>query len=447
MGKKPDAIQLSDHFSYKRLLSFTLSPIIMMVFTSIYGVVDGLFISNVVGKTSFAAINLVMPFVMLTGGMGFMVGTGGTALVAKKFGEGQPDTARRYFTMMVVFDVLLGLAVTAVGIAVMRPVALFFKATEEMLPDCVTYGRLMVAFTPAFMLQTLFHSFCVTAERPKLGLIATIAAGLTNMALDALFVAVFKWGVSGAAFATGFSECVGAAIPLIYFLKKGRSQLWFVKTKLEWKAILQACWNGASELLSNISSSIVGIAYNWQLIRLAGENGVAAYGVLMYVNFIFIAIFIGYSVGSAPIVGFHFGAQNRGELSSILRKSAVILGAAGVAMTAIAELTAPLLARVFVGYDEQLCEMTVNAFHIFSFSFLLAGFNIFISGFFTALNNGAVSAAISFLRTLVFQLLMIVLLPLALGLDGCWLAVIAAELLAFLTGCVFLALNRKKYGY
>ena len=318
-------IQLSDHFTYKRLLRFTLSPIIMMVFTSIYGVVDGLFVSNFVGKTPFAAINLIMPFVMLTGGIGFMVGTGGTALVSKNLGEGENELARKHFTMMVMFDVLLGLVITAIGIAVMKPVAVFFKATPEMMDDCVTYGRIMVAFTPAFMLQTLFHNFCVAAEKPNLGLAATVAAGLTNMALDALFIAVFKWGVTGAALATGIAEAVGAAIPFIYFTKRGRTQLWFVRTWIRWKVILKACANGASELLSSISSSIVGMAYNWQLMRFAGEDGVAAYGVLMYVNFIFIAMFIGYSVGSAPIVGFHYGAQNRAELRNMLKKSTVIL--------------------------------------------------------------------------------------------------------------------------
>ncbi|MBR6006283.1 MAG: polysaccharide biosynthesis C-terminal domain-containing protein, partial [Clostridia bacterium] len=384
---------------------------------------------------------------MLTGGIGFMVGTGGTALVSKNLGEGENELARKHFTMMVMFDVLLGLVITAIGIAVMKPVAVFFKATPEMMDDCVTYGRIMVAFTPAFMLQTLFHSFCVAAEKPNLGLAATVAAGLTNMALDALFIAVFKWGVTGAALATGIAEAVGAAIPFIYFTKRGRTQLWFVRTWIRWKVILKACANGASELLSSISSSIVGMAYNWQLMRFAGEDGVAAYGVLMYVNFIFIAMFIGYSVGSAPIVGFHYGAQNRAELRNMLKKSTVILLSAGVLMTALAEILAPMLAGIFVGNDEGLLAMTVNAFRIFSFSFLFAGLNIFISSFFTALNNGAVSAAVSFLRTLVFQLATVFLIPLVFGLRGIWIAIVASELLAFAVGLIFLFAKRKKYGY
>lgn len=440
-------IQLSDHFTYKRLLRFTLSPIVMMVFTSIYGVIDGLFVSNFVGKTPFAAINLIMPFVMLISGMGFMVGTGGTALVSKKLGEGEGDTARRYFTMMVIFDLLLGIAVTIVGIAIMRPIAVFFKATPEMMDDCVTYGRVVTAFTPAFMLQTLFHSFCVTAERPKLGLIATVAAGLTNIALDALFVGLFRWGVVGAAVATGMSQLVGALIPLIYFIKKGRSQLWFVKTGLEAKPIIKACTNGSSEFLSNVSNSVAGMAYNWQLIRHAGEDGVAAYGVLMYVCFIFIAIFVGYTVGSAPIIGFHYGADNRSELHNMLKKSCVVLLFGGVVMCLLAELLSPTLAKIFVGYDDKLCAMTVRGFRFVSISFLVTGFNIFVSGFFTALNNGRISAAVSFLRTLVYQLLAVTLLPMLLGVDGIWLAQTAAEGMAFLTGVLFLAANRKRYGY
>ncbi len=442
-----DSIKLSDHFTYKRLLRFTLSPIVMMVFTSIYGVVDGLFVSNFIGKTPFAAINLVMPFVMLTGGIGFMVGTGGTALVSKNLGEGENELARKHFTMMVLFDLLLGAVITVVGVAVMRPVAILFKATPEMMDDCVTYGRIMIAFTPSFMLQTLFHSFCIAAEKPNLGLVATVAAGLTNMALDALFIAVFKWGVVGAAVATGLAQCVGAAIPLVYFMKKGRTQLWFVRTWIKWKVIFKACANGASELLSSISSSIVGMAYNWQLMRFAGENGVAAYGVLMYVNFIFIAMFIGYSVGSAPIIGFNYGAKNRAELKNMLKKSTVILLSAGIVMTVLAELLSPVLAGIFVSYDKALYDMTVGAFRIFSFSFLIAGMNIFISSFFTALNNGAVSAAVSFLRTLVFQLGTVFLIPLIFGLDGIWIAIVAAEVLALAVGFAFLAAKRKKYGY
>ena len=445
MSKQP--IRLSDHFSYAKLLRFTLPSICMMVFTSIYGVVDGLFVSNFAGKTPFAAINLVMPFIMILGGMGFMIGTGGTALVSKLLGEGKKDEAHSTFSMMVLFTLLLGLVLSAVGFLTMRPVSYFLGATDAMIDDCVLYGRIVTGFTFAFMLQNVFQSFFIAAEKPRLGLIVTVAAGVTNMALDALFIAVFDWGVAGAAIATGLSQCVGGVLPLIYFLRPNDSLLRMRPTALRLRPILQACGNGSSELMSNISSSLVGMLYNFQLMRLIGEDGVSAYGVLMYVQFIFVAIFIGYSIGSAPVVSFHFGAQNHGELKSLLRKSVLLMSSGGVLLTVAARLLAAPLARLFVGYDAVLFDLTVHAFRLFSWSFLLAGFNIFASGFFTALNNGAVSAAISFLRTLVFQTASVLILPLLLGVDGIWWAITVAEIFAFLISLLFLFLKRNKYHY
>ena len=445
MSKQP--IRLSDHFSYAKLLRFTLPSICMMVFTSIYGVVDGLFVSNFAGKTPFAAINLVMPFIMILGGMGFMIGTGGTALVSKLLGEGKKDEAHSTFSMMVLFTLLLGLVLSAVGFLTMRPVSYFLGATDAMIDDCVLYGRIVTGFTFAFMLQNVFQSFFIAAEKPRLGLIVTVAAGVTNMALDALFIAVFDWGVAGAAIATGLSQCVGGVLPLIYFLRPNDSILCMRPTALRLRPILQACGNGSSELMSNISSSLVGMLYNFQLMRLIGEDGVSAYGVLMYVQFIFVAIFIGYSIGSAPVVSFHFGAQNHGELKSLLRKSVLLMSSGGVLLTVAARLLAALLAHLFVGYDVVLFGLTTHAFRLFSWSFLLAGFNIFTSGFFTALNNGAISAAISFLRTLVFQTASVLILPLLLGVDGIWWAITVAEIFAFLISLLFLFLKRNKYHY
>ena len=445
MSKQP--IRLSDHFSYAKLLRFTLPSICMMVFTSIYGVVDGLFVSNFAGKTPFAAINLVMPFIMILGGMGFMIGTGGTALVSKLLGEGKKDEAHSTFSMMVLFTLLLGLVLSAVGFLTMRPVSYFLGATDAMIDDCVLYGRIVTGFTFAFMLQNVFQSFFIAAEKPRLGLIVTVAAGVTNMVLDALFIAVFDWGVAGAAIATGLSQCVGGVLPLIYFLRPNDSLLRMRPTALRLRPILQACGNGSSELMSNISSSLVGMLYNFQLMRLIGEDGVSAYGVLMYVQFIFVAIFIGYSIGSAPVVSFHFGAQNHGELKSLLRKSALLMSSGGVLLTVAARLLAALLAHLFVGYDAVLFDLTTHAFRLFSWSFLLAGFNIFTSGFFTALNNGAISAAISFLRTLVFQTASVLILPLLLGVDGIWWAITVAEIFAFLISLLFLFLKRNKYHY
>ncbi|MGI5948607.1 MAG: MATE family efflux transporter [Lachnospiraceae bacterium] len=440
-------IQLSEHFTYKKLFRFCVPSIVMMVFTSIYGVVDGLFVSNFVGKTSFAAINLVMPFIMVLGGIGFMIGTGGSALVAKTLGEGKKEQAHRYFTMMIYLTLILGVLSSVVGIAFIRPIAVFLGATEEMLQECVIYTRSVLFFNTAFMLQNVFQSFLITAEKPKLGLAATVAAGITNMALDALFIAGFHWGVAGAAIATGISQCVGGILPLIYFLRPNSSLLRLKKTRMEAGPLIKACVNGSSELMTNISSSIVSMLYNFQLIRFAGENGVAAYGVLMYVQFVFIAIFIGYAIGTAPIIGYHYGAGNHSELKSMLKKSLLIMGIIGVVMMLLAQTLAGPLARIFVGYDAELFELTKHAFKIFSFAFVLSGINIFVSSFFTALNNGGVSAAVSFLRTLVFQLLSVLLLPVVLGIDGIWLAITVAEICAFVISLIFLFAKKKTYHY
>ncbi len=440
-------IQLSDHFTYKKLLRFVLPSIVMMVFTSVYGVVDGLFVSNYVGKTALAAINLIMPFMMIFGGIGFMVGTGGSALVAKTLGEKKPEAANRYFTMMVLVILIAGTILPAMGIMVMRPIALWLGADTAMLEDCVIYGRITLGFSVSFMLQNAFQAFLITAEKPKLGLATTVAAGITNMVLDALFIAFFRWGVAGAAIATGLSQCVGGIIPLFYFLRPNTSLLRLQKTKLEAQPILKACANGASEMVSNVTSSVIGMLYNFQLLKYAGENGVASYSVLMYVQFIFVAVFIGYSIGCAPVTGYHYGAGNRPELKNLLQKSSLLMGGSGLGMTAAALLLASPLSRIFVGYDGELLEMTTRAFRISSLAFLVMGFNIFVSSFFTALNNGAVSAAISLLRTFLFKLSAVLILPLLLDLDGIWWADVAAEACAFAISVAFLAARRKKYGY
>lgn len=440
-------IKLSDHFTYSKLLRFVFPSIIMMVFTSIYGVVDGLFVSNFAGKTAFASINLVMPFVMILGGIGFMIGTGGTALVSKVLGEGKKEKANKIFTMMIIFTLLLGTLLSVIGVTSMPWVAKFLGATEEMMADCVIYGRIVTGFTVTFMLQNVFQSFLIAAEKPKLGLLATVLAGIANMALDAIFIIVFKWGVAGAAIATGLSQCVGGIFPLIYFSRKNSSLLRLTKTKLEIKPILNACGNGSSELMSNISSSVVSMIYNFQLMKYVGEDGVSAYGVLMYVQFIFVAIYIGYAIGCAPITGYHFGARNHNELKNMLRKSSFLSAVSGVVLTILAIALSSPLAKLFVGYDKELYELTRHAFRLFAYSFLLAGFNIFTSSFFTALNNGAVSAAISFMRTLIFQTSSVLILPIFLGVDGIWWAITVAEFFAFILSLIFLFAKRKKYNY
>lgn len=446
MSKK-HPIQLSDHFTYARLFRFVLPSIVMMVFTSIYGVVDGLFVSNFAGKTAFASINLIMPFLIILGAMGFMLGTGGTALVSRVLGEGDKERANKYFSMITLFGILLGVILTVVGVLAMRPMAILLGATEAMVDDCVLYGRIVVCFLTSFMLQNMFQSFLIAAEQPKFGLLITLAAGVTNMVLDALFVGVFRWGIAGAAIATGISQTVGGVVPLMYFLFSKNSPLRLRWTKFEAQPLLRSCANGSSELMSNISGSLIGMLYNAQLMRFLGEDGVATYGVLMYVQFIFVAIDIGYSIGCAPIISYHYGAQNHPELRNLLMKGLKVMGILGIVMTIAAISLSGTLANIFVGYDATLCELTRHAFHLFSFAFLLAGFNIFLSSFFTALNNGGVSAAISFLRTLVFQAASVILLPMALDVDGLWWAASAAEALAFVVSIGFLLAMKGKYHY
>ena len=440
--------RLSDHFGYGALIKFVIPSVLMMVFTSIYGVVDGLFVSNFVGKTSFAAVNLIMPLLIILGAVGFMLGTGGSAIVAKTMGMGERELANRYFSCIVATTFVSGILLSAFGIAFAEPIARLLGAEGELLSDCTLYARVVLVALPAFMLQNVFQAFFITAERPKLGLAFTVGAGVTNMLLDALLVAIIPMGLLGAALATAISQAVGGFLPIIYFLsKKNKSALRLCRASLYPKMLLRASANGSSELLSNVSMSVVTMLYNNQLMKFAGEDGIAAYGVIMYVAFIFAAIFIGFAIGSSPIVSYHFGAGNTDELKSLCRKSLVIVASGGLVMCATAYLLSSPLSMLFVGYDAALCALTEHGFRIFALSFIFSGFNIFASSFFTALNDGASSAAISFARTVVFQCGTVTLMPLLLELEGVWWSVVASDLLAFLVGAAFLIAMRKKYGY
>ena len=440
-------IQLSDHFTYQKLIQFTLPTIVMMIFTSIYGVVDGFFVSNFVGKTPFAAVNFIWPYLMILGAFGFMFGTGGSAQVAKTLGEGHAERANSLFSLITYASMITGLVLMVIGLITVRPVASLLGAEGEMLEGCTLYGSILCMALPAYMLQWQFQSFFVTAEKPQLGLWVTVVAGVVNMVLDALFIAVFGWGIAGAAVATALSQVVGGVLPLFYFFRKNNSLLRLGKAKFEGRALLKTCTNGSSELLSNLSMSVVGMLYNVQLMNYAGEDGVAAYGVLMYVSMIFIALFLGYSIGSAPVIGYHFGAGHRDELRGLLKKSLVMTAVVSVCMVILGEVLAYPLSSIFVGYDKDLYNLTLRGFAIYSFSFLFAGIAIFASSFFTSLCNGLVSAVISFLRTLVFQVCAVLLLPLIFDIDGIWFALVVAELLAIVVAIVFLFAMRKKYGY
>lgn len=440
-------IKLSDHFTYTRLFRFVLPSIAMMVFTSVYGVVDGFFVSNYAGKTEFAAVNLIMPFPMMLGAFGFMIGTGGSALVSITLGEGKKQKANEIFSMLIYVTIGVGLILTILGVIFTRQIAVFMGAEGEILKYCIQYGRLLLLGLGAFMLQNVFQSFLVTAEKPTFGLVITVIAGITNIVLDYIFIGIMEGGVVGAALATVISQVVGGIVPLVYFILPNRSPLKLIKAKLNLRALGKTCFNGSSELMVNLSISFVNMLYNFQLLRFAGEDGVAAYGVIMYVNFIFIAVFLGYAIGTAPIIGYHYGAGNKDELKNVYKKSICFNVVAGIMMCILGIVLSGFLARLFVGYDTKLCEMTQWGFSVYCIAFLVMGLNIYGSSFFTALGNGLVSAVISFLRTLLFQVIAVLVLPVFFGLNGVWFAIVAAEGFALLVTVSFLVCYRKKYGY
>ena len=440
-------IQLSDHFSYSKLIKFTLPTIAMMIFTSIYGVVDGVFVSNCVGSDAFAAVNLIMPIIMILGSVGFMIGTGGSAIVSKTLGEGKKEKANEYFSMLVYLCVVSGVILSVIGIIFTGPIAVLLGAKGSIAKDCVTYGRTVFFMLTGLFLQNAFQSFLVVAEKPKLGLFVTLLAGFTNMFLDFLFVYVLRFGVFGAALATGISQFVGSVIPIIYFAGGKNNVLKLTKCRFNKDIIIKTCINGSSEMVTNMSMSLVNILYNMQLMKYIGTNGVVAYGIIMYVGFIFVGTYMGYAVGSAPVISYHYGAGNKDELKNLFKRSLTIIIVSFVVMTLIAEIIAGYLAGIFVSYDNNLLELTTEAIRIYAVSYLISGINIFASSFFTALNNGVVSAVISFMRMFVFQIVMILLLPVVLGISGIWTAVIAAEVLSVVISVMFLVKNRKKYSY
>lgn len=440
-------VDMSKHFSAWQLIRYSLPSIAMMIFTSIYGIVDGLFVSNFAGKTAFAAINLILPFVMILSVTGFMIGTGGSALVAKTRGEGKDELANRYFTMLIIFTFVLGLALAIIGAVTMEAVALALGATEQMMPYCVIYGRLLMISLPFFSLQYAFQSFFVTAGKPMLGFAVIVVAGVANMILDAVLVGFLGLGIEGAAIATCVSEYLGGGIPLIYFARKNSSFLHFVRTPIQWRAIGKACLNGSSEMVTNIAMSIVAILYNFQLMSYIGEEGVAAYGVIMYTAMIFAAIFMGYNVGTSPLLSFQYGAQNRREMRSIMIKSIIIVILAGIMMLGASEALAAPICFVFTSYDAYLYDITVNGFRIYAICYLFIGFSMYGSAFFTALNNGVISALISFLRTLVFETSSVLILPAIIGVNGIWLSVTVAEIFSLAVTSACIIAFRKRYGY
>ncbi len=440
-------IGLDGHFTYRKLLRFVASPVLMMLFTSLYGVVDGFFVSNYVGSTGLAAVNLIWPLVMGVSTIGFMVGSGGSAVVSKTLGEGDHQKANSYFSLLIYVTAGVGLALSVLFLFLIRPVSVALGASGPLLADCVSYGRWLTVFALPFILQVAFQSFLVTAGKPDLSLGFSIFGGAANMVLDWLFIVPLHMGVAGAALATGLGQVIGGVIPLVYFLGKNNSLLSLGRTKWNGWVLLKTCTNGASEMVTNLSTTVVQTLYNIRLMGLVGEAGVAAYGIILYVMFVFTALYYGYAMGAAPLVGFHFGARNRKELQSLFRKSIVLLLGAGVILTALAEAVSGPLTAVFAGYDPDLFAMTLRGFRLYALSFLLMGMSVWGSAFFTALSNGLVSAVISFLRTLVFETGAVLLLPLVLGLDGIWLSGLAAEIASLAVTVGFFRRMGPRYGY
>ena len=440
-------VQLNDHFTYKKLFKAVIPSVAMMVFISIYSIIDGLFVSNFVGTTAFAGLNLIYPVLMIVGAIGFMIGTGGSALVSKTLGEGNKEKANKYFSMFIWMTFILGIIVSSILIILTPNIAILLGAEGEMIDYCVTYGRICLAFQTSFIVQNAFQAFFVTAEKPHLGLILSIISGCTNIVLDFLFIVLFEMGIAGAALATGISQTIGAVVPIFYFVLKKDLIIKLGKPYFKLRPMLKGCTNGLSELFTNISASIVSIIYNYQLMSLAGENGIASYGVILYAQFIFLAVYFGYSMGTAPIFGFNYGAKNTFEFKNLFKKSLKVIGCSAIVLVLASELLARPISMFFVGYDKVLLDMTIRGFRIFAISFLICGFNIFSSAFFTALNNGLVSLLLSIGRTFIFQIIAVVLLPYYFGLDGIWLSIIMSELLALFVTIFFFILMRKRYQY
>jgi len=441
------AVQLNDHFTYKKLFKAVIPSVLMMVFISIYSIVDGLFVSNVVGDTAFASLNLIYPVLMIVGAIGFMIGTGGSALVSKTLGEGNKEKANQYFSMFIWLTLILGVIVSTILFIFTPTLTVLLGAEEDMIDYCITYGRICLIFQTCFIVQNAFQAFFVTAEKPHLGLYLSLASGICNIILDALFIVGFNMGIAGAALATGISQFIGAVVPIFYFGIKKDLIIKLGKPIFKIKPIIQGCVNGISELVTNISASIVSIIYNYQLLALAGQDGVSSYGVILYIQFIFLAIYFGYSMGTAPIIGFNYGANNKNELQNIYKKSLKIIGITGIILVGVSELLAKPLSMIFVSYNQELLELTVRGFRIYAISFVICGFNIFSSAFFTALNNGLVSLLLSLGRTFVFQIIAVIIWPLILGIDGIWISIIFSEFLALIATILFFIFMNKRYSY
>ena len=440
-------VQLSDHFDYRTLIRFTIPSVLMMVISSVYSIVDGLFVSNFAGSDGFAAVNLMMPIAMMISCIGFMAGAGGSALISKTLGEQEAEKAREQFSLIIYLIIGFSLVIGVTVFLLVPQIARMMGAEGAIYDNCVIYGRILISALPAFMLQILFQNFLVVAEKPQMGMVIAISSGVTNIVLDALFIAVFQWGVAGAAIATMLGQTIGGIVPLGYFLLKKNHLLWFTKFKFRWETLKRTCVNGFSAFIGNASNSLVGIVFNLRLMDLMGSDGVVAYGVVMYVTYIVTGVFMGYSTGIAPVFSYNLGSGNAEEIKGLLKRSLVSIAVSALVLVAFVQIFARGLAAIFVSYDENLMILTTTAIRLFNISFLVAGFNIFAAAFFAALNNGVVSSILSLSRTLVFTLGCLFILPAVIGNNGIWLSVTFAEVFSVLVAGYYVVKNREKYQY
>lgn len=412
------------------LLKFAAPSIVMMVFMSLYTIVDGIFVSRFLGSNALSSLNIVYPVISVAIALSTMLGTGGSAIISKYLGEGKNERAREALTQFVVLTLLLSFVLLILSEMFLTPISRLLGASDVLLADCRLYLGASMLFAPACMLQAVFQSFLVTAGRPGLGLLLMTGAGICNMILDYVLIVPCQMGIAGAALATGIGQCIPAVCGLCFFLFT-RQDLRFCRFTFSAKEILDACYNGSSEMVSQLSNAVITFLFNIVMMSLAGEHGVAAITILLYGQFLFNAVYLGFSIGISPVIGFQYGAGDRTKLRKIYRISFLSVAISSVVIVAAAICFSPTIVAIFTK-DQRTFELASVGFRLFAVNFLFSGINITSSGFFTALSNGKVSALISFSRTLVFIVISLLILPRILGITGAWIAIPVAEFLTLL---------------
>ncbi len=438
---------ISQKFTLTSLLKFALPTTIMMVVLSIYTLVDGVFVSNFVGELAFSAINIIFPFISLIFALGIMAATGGNALVANNLGQGDDEKARENFTLIVIFATGLGLLLMMVGIVFNKEIARLLGATPLIEEYARDYLSTLAPFIPLAIWMGFSQILFVTIGKPTLGLIATLVGGITNIIFDYLFIVVMNMGIKGAALGTGLGYSLPGLFFIYYFLFHRKNSLYFVKPRWRARVLLKTFTNGSSEFVANLATSITTFMFNLIILDLAGEQGVAAIGIILYAQFLLMSAFLGYAQGVAPIFSYAYGARDHLQLKKVFSISIRVIILFSLAIASFSYFASSSIVGIFVERQSQVFSLAKNGFSVFSLSFLFMGVNIFSSSLFTAFSNGKISASISFLRTLVFILGYLLFLPRFLGLPGVWLAIPLAEFTTMFFSISYLTIQRKKYHY